>query len=151
MATVKKVNQYECDFCGKKNYSKGAMNKHEKHCTCNPNRECRMCVELNGGTTTDLIDLKSLVTEEIKECCIDICELLFPIEDYEEKYPKFKKVIEIAEKIFEQSGQCPMCTLATLRQTGIPVHESIFDYKKYREEAISSINKERNSHYSIEY
>lgn len=151
MATVKKVNQYKCDFCGKKMYSKAAINKHEKHCTSNPNRECRMCVELNGGTTTYLSELKALATEDIKECCLDVCELSFPVEDYEDKYPKFKKIVDVAAKIFEQSGQCPMCTLAALRQTGIPVHESIFNYKKHRSEAISSINEERNSHCSIVY
>jgi len=34
---------YECEFCGKRNRSGGHMAKHEKHCTANPDRECRMC------------------------------------------------------------------------------------------------------------
>lgn len=35
--------QCECDFCGKKNFSPGHMANHEKHCTKNPDRECRLC------------------------------------------------------------------------------------------------------------
>lgn len=149
MATVKKVSQYKCDFCGKKMYSKSAINKHEKHCTMNPNRECRMCVELNGGTSTDLSELKALVTVDILKG--NLIEKQFPVNDYDPEYETFKEIVDVAAKIFDQSGQCPMCTLAALRQSGIPVHESIFDYKKHREEAISSINEERNSHHSIAY
>ena len=40
---VVQVNKYICDYCGKKQYASWAMKKHEKHCTMNPNRECRMC------------------------------------------------------------------------------------------------------------
>ena len=38
---TKKV--YYCGFCRKKGLSSGAMQSHEKHCTANPHRECRMC------------------------------------------------------------------------------------------------------------
>lgn len=34
---------YYCDFCKKSNRSASAMSKHEKHCTLNPKRECRLC------------------------------------------------------------------------------------------------------------
>ena len=42
MRTVlKKV--YYCDFCKKKGLSASSISKHEKHCTLNPKRECRLC------------------------------------------------------------------------------------------------------------
>ena len=39
----KKKWRYYCDFCKKAGGSAGAMAKHEKHCTNNPNRYCRLC------------------------------------------------------------------------------------------------------------
>lgn len=42
MKTVKK-NVYYCEFCNKHGLSAGAMARHEKHCTMNPHRECRLC------------------------------------------------------------------------------------------------------------
>ena len=39
---LKKV--YYCDFCKKKGMSASAMSVHEKHCTLNPNRQCRLCI-----------------------------------------------------------------------------------------------------------
>lgn len=33
--------RYYCDFCKKSGGN--SLAKHEKHCTGNPNRECRMC------------------------------------------------------------------------------------------------------------
>lgn len=38
---IKKV--YYCDFCKKHGLSSGSLKKHEKHCTNNPNRFCRIC------------------------------------------------------------------------------------------------------------
>ena len=39
----KRVWRYYCDFCKKANCSSYAISEHEKRCTLNPNRECRMC------------------------------------------------------------------------------------------------------------
>ena len=39
----KKMWRYYCEFCKKSSGSGGAMSTHEKHCTANPNRTCRMC------------------------------------------------------------------------------------------------------------
>lgn len=45
---VKKVNRYYCDFCKKSNCSKHAMELHEKHCTMNPDRQCRLCNDVTA-------------------------------------------------------------------------------------------------------
>lgn len=39
----KPAYRYYCEFCGKSSGSGGHMSSHEKHCTANPNRKCRMC------------------------------------------------------------------------------------------------------------
>ena len=36
--------RYYCDFCKKSGAAGWAMAQHEKHCTRNPRRVCRMCV-----------------------------------------------------------------------------------------------------------
>ena len=38
--------RYYCDFCKKSGASEYHMRNHEKHCTSNPNRECRICNKL---------------------------------------------------------------------------------------------------------
>ena len=41
---TKTIPVYWCGFCKtKRGLSKYAMEKHEKHCTANPGRECRLC------------------------------------------------------------------------------------------------------------
>ena len=39
----RRVWRYSCDYCKKSNCSASAMSLHEKHCTMNPGRDCRMC------------------------------------------------------------------------------------------------------------
>lgn len=56
-----KTTRYRCDFCGKTGGHAGHMRKHEKFCTANPNRRCRMCRidpdPTNPGTQTDIARL----------------------------------------------------------------------------------------------
>lgn len=40
---TKVKNVYYCEYCNKHGLRSDAMEKHEKHCTLNPNRECRLC------------------------------------------------------------------------------------------------------------
>lgn len=40
--TRKPAWRYICDFCGKSNHSGGHMARHERSCTANPNRVCRL-------------------------------------------------------------------------------------------------------------
>lgn len=40
---IKKVNRYYCEYCKKSGCSASHMSRHEKSCTANPNRHCRMC------------------------------------------------------------------------------------------------------------
>ena len=39
--------RYYCDYCKKANCSSYAISEHEKRCTMNPQRECRMCAQDN--------------------------------------------------------------------------------------------------------
>lgn len=83
---LKKV--YYCDFCKKKSFR--PLTQHEKHCTGNPDRTCRMCNEginvrglaqtivLNPGdrTTGDGPEIPMEVIYGITECPACILALL---------------------------------------------------------------------------
>jgi len=38
---------YYCEYCNKHRLRSDVIKKHEKHCTLNPNRECRLCGNKN--------------------------------------------------------------------------------------------------------
>lgn len=43
--TKRKTWRYRCDFCRKSGCNGSHIRTHEKHCTHNPDRECRLCAE----------------------------------------------------------------------------------------------------------
>jgi len=45
------VRRYYCDHCKKAGGSRFHMESHEKHCTKNPDRSCRMCDQLGECVT----------------------------------------------------------------------------------------------------
>ncbi len=89
--TRKQVWQYWCEHCGKHNLSAASIAQHEKHCTRNPARVCRMCIASEG---------EQLSIRELTKC-IDIS---LP----DEGLSMLRTV----------SGHCPACMLAALLQCG---------------------------------
>ena len=66
----KKVWRYYCDHCNKGGCGKAAIVKHERHCLKNDERECRMCVLLNGGTNepmSALVDAANISLDHLRE------------------------------------------------------------------------------------
>lgn len=106
---TKKVNRYYCEYCKKANCSAASISRHEKACTMNPNRTCRMCalLDLEQPRMSDLLNVlpKPKITEEY-----DIVTFR-NVGEIEEKMKKLREVTE----------NCPACILAALRQKGIPV------------------------------
>lgn len=92
MSSKRQVWQYRCDFCAKRNLSAGAIAKHEKHCTANPNRICRMCAAIKKEQKA----LDALIA------CLSLAK-----PDY-----------GIAE-LRELAEECPACILAAIRQSKI--------------------------------
>lgn len=143
MATIKKVNQYECEFCGKKKYSKAAINKHEKHCTMSPHRTCRMCEELKGASVDYLEDVKALMPDPVRD------------ENNFGKIVNFELVVSSLEKVIDRVENCPACVLAVLRQKGLSSYEVDYDYagesKSMLQEISDSRAQDMAEHYSIAY
>jgi hypothetical protein len=127
--TKKQVWQYKCDFCGKKKYSASSMSVHEKHCTMNPGRECRMCEKL-GEEPNELSALIALFPnrEQFKKNeTFDVFSCTFEGESYPGYDEACNKVMPELRKL---SGNCPACILAAIRQSQAVVE---FDYKRESE------------------
>lgn len=138
---TKKVSRYWCDFCNKAGLRADAMQKHEKHCTMNPNRECRVCAHINGGGGSDPERLAGLV------------KLLPTAVEYAHdgvgrptpEYVAFCEAIQAAiPALREAADGCPACMMAALRQAKIPVPMAeSFNFKTEMESIWRNVNLER--------
>ena len=92
----KMVWRYWCDFCGKGGCSAGHMAAHEKHCTLNPQRECRVCKHVRPrGTRINLSELVEMAKRET---------------------PTEAEAKALADELMDEAYQCPMCVYAAIRQ-----------------------------------
>ena len=116
---VKLKKVYYCDFCGKR--SLRSLAKHEKHCTANPNRECRLC----GRKDITTLIAKYKNTYEIVQKTLK--GWTGPTD-----FVEWKGVKVTIEDIEADVDGCPNCTLAILRCAfEIPArYEFNYDYKE---------------------
>ncbi|MCG3203975.1 MAG: hypothetical protein KCHDKBKB_00652 [Elusimicrobia bacterium] len=115
MKTVtKKV--YYCEFCkNKKGLSASHMSRHERHCTMNPNRECRLCGRTWAPADWDKIKVMDSLIEALKPSSSK--NSLTP--SYIEVTANNKDGVEKLEKMIK----CPACTFTYLRtQIGDHIH-----------------------------
>lgn len=130
---TKKVNRYWCDFCGKSGLSASHMARHERFCTMNPKRQCRMCgrlekeqqpIETLKGT---LLGFFGFVTgEQIAGKFPRITKLhrrRRELEDMLFDGPAEKDTAALNAAVHQLMAitSCPACTMAALRQCRIPV------------------------------
>ncbi len=132
MKIIKK-NVYYCDHCKKKGLAAGHMNKHEKRCTNNPNRECGLCEGIYniGEIVAEYKSRFKIVTTAIDE--------IFGHETVE----WIGEPITLKE-IRDRVDGCPNCTFSIIRQCSFHWQcfgELIngFDWKKEREEWHNSL------------
>jgi hypothetical protein len=111
------VTQYKCDFCGKAKYARGAMAKHELHCTMNPDRKCRLC-EKGEDAQAPMDTLLALLPN-------------VPADELEVNQEHIEATERGLVALRKATGNCPLCILSALRQKGVAmlVREQ-FDYKK---------------------
>lgn len=88
----KQVWRYWCEFCGKGSCSGGHISSHEKACTANPGRVCRMHAHCESPQRP-IVELVASLDLKRPNCNIDALR-------------------EIADG-------CPACMLAAIRQSGI--------------------------------
>jgi hypothetical protein len=100
----KRVWQYQCEFCGKKNYSAGHMKKHESICTMNPHRVCGFCALLGDNLPhkSDILVAAALkgefylrdVTENCPACILAGIRQSGLLNKYYDRPDKFKSADE---------------------------------------------------------
>jgi len=114
-----KKSVYYCDHCKKHTLTKQSMEKHERRCTSNPDRECAMCKHCEGG---------SVGAGKLKEMALAGATI---------------------DELREAAGGCPICILAGIKQSGAmkmweddPLHESVrgWNFKKELSELWAEIN-----------
>ena len=101
----KRVWRYYCEFCGKANCSKPSIEQHEKHCTMNPNRHCRMC-EITHRVQVPIEEMKAVLPAG-------------PDPSDPEGCSQPQHLDTSIKKLREITGNCPACMLAALRQNGL--------------------------------
>ena len=140
---TRKVTQYICEFCNKRNYQKAAMASHEKYCTMNPERGCRMCDKI--GELSEPIPMKELLKilpepEDRKQVLQNL------IVGYDSSITNLEEIDKAILKLNEKVAGCTACTLAAIRQKGIPVPATSFDYKKETESFWEDYNDEHRDY-----
>ncbi len=134
---VKKKCVYYCDFCTKK--SLRSLKIHEKHCTANPDRECRLCEQLSIKEVIEKYR-KHFYLREVKGRSLDEW-------NPSQIIPVFKKKFTLNDIKNELDYNCPNCILAIIRCLGINRYYfkgkfEYFDYKKELDEWWAISNKE---------
>lgn len=84
--------RYYCDFCKKSGGSASSLSVHERHCTMNPGRECRMCERPRRLRIRD-------VAEAIGAALRNSAGGL--------------------EELRSLAGDCPACMLSAIRLSGV--------------------------------
>jgi len=120
MRIVKK-NVYYCENCGKR--SLRPLIKHEKHCTLNPDRECRLC---GRESIKEIIDK---YREYFK-----VIEVKYPAEFEDRIEVRYIKEFILDDIKRELEYNCPICLFAIIRCLGLNRYwfkkKFDFDYKK---------------------
>ena len=115
-----------------------AMEKHEKFCTMNPNRKCRVCALVNGGYGCDLNDLLALLPDPTEYNELQGLD----VNNVQEKL--VNEIKDCLPKLEEAADNCPACMLAAFRQKKIYLNlVEGFDYQAEMKEVFSIANSER--------
>lgn len=121
---TKKVTRHYCDYCKKSMAFRNHMEKHEKHCTKNPNRECGLCERI-GESPRPIAELIAVVPklENFKREA-------FLLNDYPDYDAYEKATLEALQELRKLTNNCPACILAALRQSGnTALSDRVFDFK----------------------
>lgn len=115
---TKLVNRYYCDFCNKSGCNAGWINKHERGCTKNPNRECGVCKFMQ----VEQVPLATLIA-------MLPCTASWSREEWESD----RLTVELnaaVKSIRSVANECPACIMAAVRQGGFDMGDLLqFDFK----------------------
>lgn len=121
----KLVTSYYCDFCRKATCSASHTARHERACTMNPNRVCKMCVAA-GNEQASRDELAAAWNRDIASTDQDNIGV---------------KRVEPNQLSIAAMG-CPACILATIRQETPGDVLPYFDYKSATADFWREVNSE---------
>lgn len=151
---TKKVNRYWCDFCNKAGLQAGAMRKHEKHCTLNPARTCRVCLMIGDDMTDEEVEAKVPLA--------DLISMLpnsapYHAESFgngldDQHTALTAALVAILPAFRLAAGGCPACMMAALRLAKIPVPMvEGFSFTEEMKEIWTGINESREPRCGYDY
>jgi hypothetical protein len=122
---IERKLRYFCDYCGKSYGNKYWAEKHEKGCTCNPERKCGLCYTagMKQRPMCELVIIAEQSPTALKEHVLD-----------------YERNIDLQE-LRDFSGNCPACILAALRMSGM---DNNFHFKDELAEFWSDVNESRD-------
>lgn len=141
---VRKVNRYYCEFCKKANCSRPSIERHERGCTLNPNRQCGMC---------DMVDSVQRPIAELIALLPDSAPINQPVNQDNASYWDAERAFVEALKaampgLREATNGCPACIMAALRQAKIPVPMADgFDWTAESKSVLDAWREEHNAEY----
>ena len=89
MKILKSVIRYKCDYCSRVNIQKPAMDRHERICYLNPNRECYISNEHWVKYIQPVLDEMNLVIGENT----DFDHLRVPLSTDDSDWHKFIRLV----------------------------------------------------------
>ena len=126
MKVVKK-NVYYCDHCGKHGLSP-ILGLHEKHCTANPDRSCRLC---KRESIREIID-------KYKKCFYTRKKTTRHFLQEEQLQVVYLKKFTLDDIQAHLEENCPNCTLTIIRCLGLNRYyfkdKFKYDYKQTLED-----------------
>jgi len=143
---AKTVKRYWCDFCNKAGLQAGAMRKHEKHCTMNPGRDCRVCGLMGGSVKVGAEKMAGLVAILPDATAYLSDDGIYWEGDVDNEHAKLSRAVaEALPKLREETDDCPACIMAALRQAKIPVPMvEGFDFKTEMRAILDDYNERQN-------
>lgn len=127
---TRQVKRHYCEFCGKGMFQIPAMQKHERHCTGNIERACRMC-------ETECPEYSKIIHLAIDQISTTGIAEAMESGEYE----------NVLKFIREQVCECPACILTVIRIGQLPC---AFDYKAEAEDWIKEKNDQQYQRYSYD-
>lgn len=130
----RQVWRHTCDWCKKSLLKRPAMEKHEAHCTANPNRKCRMC---------------ALIGEEPVAPAGELAKMMTPMPpSFSESEMEAWRAIALPQfaALRERVNGCPACTLAALRQAGMHSNDVEWDFSAAGKAWVDDFRREQRNY-----
>ena len=110
---------YYCEACGKHGLTK-AIERHEKSCTLNPDRECNLCDRSSGYLRPLLDDYQSrFILFEFRPADFTGRSISEDAWGFDTRIiPIYREPLSI-DLILGDVDNCPICTLAVIRTLGL--------------------------------